>query len=62
MKTPIRTQNSTEMATAENAVTATIAASKRVARRWYASARQSTMCQAETIRMPASAARGMKRA
>ena len=34
MKTPIRTQNSTEMATAENAVTATIAASKRVARRW----------------------------
>ena len=34
MKTPIRTQNSIEIATAENAVAATIAASKRVARRW----------------------------
>ena len=33
MKTPISTQNSIEIATAENAVTATIAASKRVARR-----------------------------
>ena len=33
MKTPISTQNSTEMATAANAVVATIAASKRVARR-----------------------------
>ena len=34
MKTPIRTQNSIEIATAEIAVAATIAASKRVARRW----------------------------
>ena len=34
MKTPISTQNSIEIATAEIAVTATIAASKRVARKW----------------------------
>ena len=34
MKTPIRTQNSIETATAEKAVTAMMAASKRVARKW----------------------------
>ena len=33
ISTPIITQNSTETATAENAVAATIAASKRVVRR-----------------------------
>ena len=34
MTTPIRMQNSIEMATAENAVAPTITASKRVTRRW----------------------------
>jgi len=62
MRTPISTQNSIEMASAAIAVTATMAASKRETRTWNRTSRGFTMRPAVSIRMPASAERGMKRA